>query len=197
MLVTFSLIVVLAAGFICGRLGMFSILAPYSSSIVFYSLCVMVFICSLGLGKDYKNGTGEKITLSTLLYSFGTIAGTLITIPLLSLILGFTFKDSAIIVSGMGWYSLATGLVYSYSPALSVASFSYCVSREIFAVLVMPLLIRKFSKPEVVAVSGSATLNACAAATAVTKDNTILVYGMITGSIVSICVPFMLGFFMR
>ena len=195
MIITLSLMAVLAAGFFIGRVGMLDLLAPYASDIVFYSLCLMVFICSMGMGRDYKEGTDEKITISTIYYAAGTIIGTLLTAPVLSLIFGFTLKDSAVVVSGMGWYSLATGLVYSYNPALSVASFSYCVSREIFAVLLMPILIKKFRKPEVVAIGGSATINACAAASAVTGDNSILIYGMITGSIISVLVPFMLGFF--
>ncbi|MBO4880491.1 MAG: lysine exporter LysO family protein [Firmicutes bacterium] len=188
------LVAVLATGFACGRLGWLSFLAPVESDVVLYTLYVMVFTISVGLGAQYREGEGEKISAKALLYAFGTVAGTLLAAVPMSLFLPVSMKDAVIAASGMGWYSLSTGLVYAYSPSLSVATFVCCVSREILAIFAMPLLIKKFRRPEVVSVGGSATINSCIAAATVSGDNSIVLYGILVGSVISLFVPLLIGF---
>ena len=55
----------------------------------------------------------------------------------MSIVLPVSAKDALICASGMGWYSLSTGLVYTYSPSLSVATFVYCVSREVLSIVIL------------------------------------------------------------
>ena len=188
------LIAVLAAGFACGRLGALSFLEPYESDIVLYTLYVMCFAISISLGAQYREGEGEKLSVKALLYAFGTVAGTLLAAVPMSLFLPVSVKDAMIAASGMGWYSLSTGLVYAYSPSLSVATFVCCVSREILAIFAMPLLIKKFRRPEVVSVGGSATINSCVAAATVSGDNSIVLYGILVGTVISLMVPILIGF---
>ncbi|MBR5640795.1 MAG: lysine exporter LysO family protein [Firmicutes bacterium] len=188
------LVVVLAAGFACGRLGALSFLGPYESDIILYTLYVMCFAISISLGAQYREGEGEKLSGKALLYAFGTVAGTLLAAVPMSLFLPVSAKDAMIAASGMGWYSLSTGLVYTYSPSLSVATFVCCVSREILAIFLMPLLIKRFRRPEVVSVGGSATINSCVAAATVSGDNSIVLYGILVGTVISLMVPFLIGF---
>ena len=136
------LLVVLVAGFACGRLGLLAFLQPVESDIVLYTLYAMVFAISIGIGAQYRDGEGERISAKALLYSAATVAGSLLAAVLLSLLLPISAKDAAICASGMGWYSLSTGLVYTYSPSLSVATFVYCVSREVLSIFIMPLSYR-------------------------------------------------------
>jgi uncharacterized membrane protein YbjE (DUF340 family) len=188
------LVVILAAGFTCGRLGALSFLGPYESDIILYTLYVMCFAISISLGAQYREGEGERLSVKALLYAFGTVAGTLLAAVPISLFLPVSAKDAMIAASGMGWYSLSTGLVYTYSPSLSVATFVCCVSREILAIFLMPLLIKRFRRPEVVSVGGSATINSCVAAATVSGDNRIVLYGILVGTVISLMVPFLIGF---
>ena len=189
------LLVVLVAGFACGRLGLLAFLQPVESDIVLYMLYAMVFAISIGIGAQYRDGEGERISAKALLYSAATVAGSLLAAVLLSLLLPISAKDAAICASGMGWYSLSTGLVYTYSPSLSVATFVYCVSREVLSIFIMPLLIKKFRRAEVVAVGGTATIQSSVACAAVTGDNTIVLYGLLVGTVISMLVPVLIGFF--
>lgn len=189
------LLVVLIAGFACGRLGLLAFLQPVESDIVLYTLYAMVFAISIGIGAQYRDGEGERISVKALLYSAATVAGSLLAAVLLSLLLPISAKDAAICASGMGWYSLSTGLVYTYSPSLSVATFVYCVSREVLSIFIMPLLIKKFRRAEVVAVGGTATIQSSVACAAVTGDNTIVLYGLLVGTVISMLVPVLIGFF--
>ena len=189
------LLVVLVAGFACGRLGLLAFLQPVESDIVLYTLYAMVFAISIGIGAQYRDGEGERISAKALLYSAATVAGSLLAAVLLSLLLPISAKDAAICASGMGWYSLSTGLVYTYSPSLSVATFVYCVSREVLSIFIMPLLIKRFRRAEVVAVGGTATIQSSVACAAVTGDNTIVLYGLLVGTVISMLVPVLIGFF--
>ena len=65
---------------------------------------------------------------------------------------------------------------------------------EILAIFAMPLLIKKFRRPEVVSVGGSATINSCVAAATVSGDNSIVLYGILVGSVISLFVPLLIGF---
>ena len=188
------LIAALAAGFACGRLGALSFLGPYESDIVLYTLYMMCFAISISLGAQYREGEGERLSAKALLYAFGTVAGTLLAAVPMALFLPVSVKDAMIAASGMGWYSLSTGLVYTYSPSLSVATFVCCVSREILAIFLMPLLIKRFRRPEVVSVGGSATINSCVAAATVSGDNSIVLYGILVGTVISLMVPLLIGF---
>ena len=63
------LLVVLIAGFACGRLGWLAVLAPVESEIVIDTLYAMVFAISIGIGAQYRNGEGERLSFQALLYS--------------------------------------------------------------------------------------------------------------------------------
>ena len=105
------LLVVLVAGFVSGRLGLFAFLAPLESEAVIYVLYAMVFAISVGIGAQYRDGEGERLSFKALLYSVTTIAGSLLAACLMSIVLPVSAKDALICASGMGWYSLSTGLV--------------------------------------------------------------------------------------
>ena len=105
------LLVVLVAGFVSGRLGLFAFLAPIESETVIYVLYAMVFAISIGIGAQYRDGEGERLSFKALLYSVTTIAGSLLAACLMSIVLPVSAKDALICASGMGWYSLSTGLV--------------------------------------------------------------------------------------
>ena len=52
-----------------------------------------------------------------------------------------------------------------------------------------------FRRPEVVAVGGTATIQSSVACAAVTGDNTIVLYGLLVGTVISMLVPVLIGFF--
>ncbi len=189
-----GMLLCVALGFGAGRLGYLQWLTALSPSMIMVFLCLMTFIASVDMGKkDFLRElrhAGWKI----IVYSLATVAGTLITVLAISPLLPLTAKDALIAASGMGWYSLATGLVLEYSPSLSVVTFVYCLLREMTAMFLMPVLWKKFEAPELVSIAGSAAMNPSIAATAVTGDQRLIFYGMISGSIVSVFVPVLVPF---
>lgn len=182
------------AGFAAGRMGLFAVLMPSGSTIILVCLCFMAFLASIEIGKkDFLNEI-KKAGLPMILYSMGTVAGTLSMAVFISFLLPLSTKDCLIAASGMGWYSLATGLVFPYSASLSVVTFVACLLRELFAMFFMPILWRKFQPPEIVSIAGAAGLNPSVAAATVTGEQRLVFYGMINGTIISIFVPLLVAF---
>ncbi|NCB41803.1 MAG: lysine exporter LysO family protein [Clostridia bacterium] len=184
----------LCAGFLSGRLGLFEILIPSGSMIILVCLCFMTFLASVEIGKKDFLSEIKKAGICIVLYAFGTIAGTLLAAALVSVVLPLSTKDCLIAASGMGWYSLATGLVFPYSAALSVVTFVSCLLRELSAMFFMPILWRRFKAPEIISIAGSAAMNPSIAAATITGDQKLVFYGMINGTIVSIFVPVLIPF---
>lgn len=182
------------AGFAAGRFGFLYMLTPFSSAIIIVCLCFMAFLASIEIGKKDFLSEVKKAGLPMILYAFGTIAGTLAMAVFVSFLLPLSTKDCLIAASGMGWYSLATGLVFTYSASLSVVTFVSCLLRELCAMFFIPILWRKFQLPEAVSIAGSAALNPSVAAATVTGDQRLVFYGMINGTIISICVPVLVPF---
>lgn len=182
------------AGFMAGRYGLFSVLTQTGPTIILVCLCLMTFLASVEIGKKDFLSEIKKAGLPIILYALGTIAGTLVMASVVSLVLPLSTKDCLIAASGMGWYSLATGLVFPYSASLSVVTFVACLLRELSAMFLMPVLWRKFSSPEIVSIAGSAAMNPSIAAATITGDQRLVFYGMISGTIVSIFVPVLVPF---
>lgn len=184
----------LGAGFAAGRLGWFSWLNGASAALITLCLCLMTFIASVDIGKRDFLGEVRRSGVKIILYSLATIAGTLTMAVAVSWLLPLSAKDCLIAASGLGWYSLSTGLVFEYSPSLSVVTFVSCYFRELTAMFLMPVLWKKFQTPELVSIAGSAAMNPCIATATVTGDQLLVFYGMISGSIVSIFVPVLVPF---
>lgn len=183
-----------SVGFATGRLGYLQELASFSSTVIIVCLCLMTLIASIEMGKKDFLKELKQAGWKLIVYSFATIAGTLIMVWLVSPLLPLTAKDALVAASGMGWYSLATGLVFEYSPSLSVVTFVYCLLREIAAMFLIPILWKRFQPPELISIAGSAAMNPSVAAAAITGDHRLVFYGMVSGGIVSVCVPIMVPF---
>ena len=190
-----AMLLTVAAGFLAGQAGWLQELAPYSNPIIMGCLYTMSFIAGVDMGKQGFFKELKKAGWRVILFCAGTLAGTLLAVLACSPLLPLTAKDALIVASGMGWYSLATGLVMVYSPVLSVAVFVSCLSRELLAMFLMPLLWKKFQVPELVSLSGCASMSPSVAAATVTGDQTFVFYGMISGSLVSALVPVMVPLF--
>ncbi len=184
----------LGAGFAAGRLGYIQGLSSVSSVIIMTCLCLMTLIASIDMGKQDFIRDLKRAGWRIVAYAFATIAGTLVMAVALSPLIPLSAKDALVAASGMGWYSLATGLVFDYSPSLSVVTFVYCLFREMTAMFLMPLLWKRFQAPELVSIAGSASMNPSIAAATITGDQRLVFYGMISGSIVSVFVPVLVPF---
>jgi len=115
----------LVAGFCSGKFGLIRFPDALSSNIVMGCLCLMMFVASIDMGKQNLLKDLRKAGGRIVAYAFATIAGTLISGWAFAPLLSLSAKDALVTVSGMGWYSLAAGLVFEYSPALSIATFVY------------------------------------------------------------------------
>ncbi len=183
-----------AAGFGIGRLGWLQGISSVSGAVIMTCLCLMTLMASIDMGKQDFLKELKHAGWQIIAYAFATIAGTLLMVWIVSPLLPLSAKDALVAASGMGWYSLSTGLVFDYSPSLSVVTFTYCLFREMAALFLIPVLWEKFKAPELISLAGSAAMNPSIAAAAVTGDQRLVFYGMVMGNIVSVFVPVMVPF---
>ena len=184
----------LVAGFTAGRLDWLQWLNSCGSVIITICLCFMTFIASVDMGKKDFMGEVRRSGAKIILYSLATIVGTLIMAVVVSWALPLSAKDCLIAASGLGWYSLSTGLVFEYSPSLSIVTFVACYFREFTGMFLMPVLWKRFQTPELVSISGAAAMNPCISTATITGDQLLVFYGMISGSIISVFVPVLVPF---
>ena len=184
-----SMLFFIFAGFGAGYFDLIDIPEAIGSTAIMVLLCFMMFVASIEMGKLGFIKDLREAGLRIATYALATVAGTLVSAWAFAPLLSISGKDALVTASGMGWYSLAAGLVFEYSPPLSIATFVYCLFRELGAIFLMPVLWKRFQVPELVSLAGSAAMNPAVAATAVTGDQAFIFYGMISGSIVSMFVP--------
>ena len=122
-------------------------------------LLILVLVgISLGIKMQFKKNI-LSLDLKIFIFPIGTIVGTFLPIVIISsLIPGYSFKDCLLIVSGMGYYSLAsimvTGLV---SSNVVLLVFFTSLIREFLVLLFAKPITRILSSRSLISIAASAS----------------------------------------
>lgn len=123
-----------------------------------WTLWLFMFMIGLSIGADKKLAEIlGKLRFSTLLLPLATTAGTFAGAALASVFLVWTLGDCLAVGAGFGYYSLSSVFIGQYKgPELGAVALVCNILRELFTLLLAPLLARFFG-PESVIVSGGST----------------------------------------
>lgn len=106
-------------------------------------LRALLFFIGVDLGVELHRLDLRKLALPVLLAPLFNILLTLGTGALFSLFTRLSLKESLLLVSGLGWYSLSSVLISNQGLALlGILAFIHNVFRELLAILSMPLAAR-------------------------------------------------------
>lgn len=187
-----SLQILLSVGFGIG-IGYFllpSSLFSKTDIIIDIGLCLLLFFVGMDIGK--QKGTlsklkkmGFKILLVPLMIIIGSIVGSIAG----GLILGMAVNESGAIGAGLGWYSLSSIILASYSMELSAIAFLTNVFREIIALITVPIIAKKIGYLESIAPCGATAMDTSLPIISRSTDSQIAIVAFITGVILSIMVP--------
>ena len=133
----------LIAGVLCGRLlpGMDEGTLSQGAQYVLYLLMFSVGI-SVGGNKQVFRRIREY-HFRILVIPLGIIAASLASAPICALLTGLPLRDSAAIVSGLGWYSLSGVMIAEYAGAeMGTLAFLANLARELLSFLLIPFLAR-------------------------------------------------------
>ncbi|WP_048148677.1 lysine exporter LysO family protein [Palaeococcus ferrophilus] len=162
------------------------------------TLYLLIFIIGLDVGRNRAiagelrelGPLGVKLPLATIL---GSLSGGAVA----ALIGGVPLKWGLAISAGFGWYSLTGPLLAQYSPLYGVLGFTANLTREIFTILIYPLVIKHLPKELAVSMGGATTMDSTLPVMVKFggSDVTLVafVHGFILTSLAPVLIPLILG----
>lgn len=201
---TFIILICVAIGMALGYLVVkpfygvaiddFSVLA---GKCIKLGLCVLIFFVGMDLGFEGNIlGSIRKAGYRVVLLPFVVIAGSLLGGLAAGTVLGLSAKESLAVAAGMGWYSLAPGIIMEAGfVTASAISFLHNVFREILSILLAPLVAQKVGALEPVGVAGAPAMDVCLPVIERACGPHVVVYSFLSGAIVSIFVPILVTLF--
>lgn len=156
-------------------------------------LCILMVFVGLDLGLE---GTVlsmmKEAGLRILVFPLACIVGTLLGAALCGLLFKLSLPESLAIGAGFGWYSLAPGIIMEagYLTA-SAISFLHNVMREIFSILLLPLIAEKVGYIEAACIPGAPAMDVCLPIVNRATQGKAVTYGFVTGVTMSFLVPIM------
>jgi len=189
--------ILLAAG--CGLLAGYFIVPPefiaISGNVLIGGLCVLMFFVGMDLGisgtvvPNFKK-VGWRVVVFPIMVIIGTLVGTFVA----SLFLPISGKEAMAIGSGMGWYTFAPVLLSDYSAQISAISFLHNVMRELFGLMLIPVVAKYIGYVEAVGLPGGAAMDVGVAVVDRVAGPNAAVYSFVAGLILSVCVPILVPF---
>lgn len=167
--------------------------------IIDLGLCLLLFFVGIDIGRN-KNILSEikEYGYKILLVPVMIILGTLLGSSLSSLILNLTVFEAAAVGAGLGWYSLSAIELSKYSAELGTLAFLSNVSREIIAIIIIPLVAKKIGYLETVAPAGATSMDTCLPIITKSTNGGISIIAFFSGfiltALVPILVPLIIGF---
>jgi len=185
-------LLVLVAGILTGHFY-----APEFGNLYEIMLYLLIMIIGIDLGQSFRlreirklGGLAIKLPLSTLL---GSLLGGLAA----SLSLGIELKWGLAIAAGCGWYSLTGPLIAQYSAVYGTLGFLANLTREIFTVLLYPLVIGRIRKELAVSMGGATTMDTTLPIMTKFGGSEVGLIAFIHGFVLTALVPFIVPFILQ
>lgn len=184
------ILVSVVLGFISGANFLPEIFIEMSGPLLIVGLSLLLFFVGIDLGIE---GTViesfKKVGWRVLIFPFAIIIGTLVFAFLVSLFLPITAKESMAVSAGFGWYTLAPIILAEYSAEISALSFLYNVMREMFGIILIPVVAKYIGFIEATSLPGAASMDVCLPIVEKATAPNITIYSFVSGVALSIAVP--------
>lgn len=161
-----------------------------ADNIIVAGLSILLLLIGIDIGRagtiveNFKKA-GLKILVFPVANVLGTFAGAAVG----SLFLSVTAVEALTVGSGFSWYSLAPMLIEPQSAELAAMSFMHNVMRELFGIILIPVVAQKIGYIETTALPGAAAMDVCIPIVERTTTPDVAVYSFVMGVVLSICVP--------
>jgi uncharacterized membrane protein YbjE (DUF340 family) len=172
---------------------------PLMDSISGWALTFLVFLVGIGIGRNRDllktlREAGVRMLLIPASVALGTLAGCAAAGALLSMQPG----QSLAVGAGFGWYTLSGVLLGQlHSPALGAMAFLANVARELLAVLLIPVLARRWSFTMAVAPGGATTMDTTLPLISSCTDSKTAMLAFANGVVLSSLVPVLVPLLLR
>lgn len=187
---TFWIVGAVLVGMLAGRFLLPPAVSESCGTIIDFGLYLLLFLVGVDMGKqggvwDSIRQAGFGVLLIPVAVCVGTFAGA----ALAGLFLPMGVKDSIAASAGFGWYSLAPTLLEKYSLSVSATAFLSNVMREIFSILLVPVIAPRLGYVEAVAPCGATAMDTLLPMVVSSTSDRITIYSFVSGVILSLAVP--------
>lgn len=167
----------------------------YTGYVIDIGLCLLLLMVGIDIGRQKSAFEDIKKTGAIiLLVPIMTAAGTIIGSSAAGIILKMPLKEAAAIGAGFGWYTLSSVMLADYSAQIGAAAFISNVMRELFAILLIPLVSSKIGYLEAIAPPGATAMDTSLPMVTRFTDGRTAVYSFVSGVILSMMVPILVPF---
>lgn len=169
---------------------------PMLSNLMDIGLCALLFFVGIDIGKNkdvmkQMKEIGIKAVSTPLMTGIGSILGAVVC----GMMMGYSFKDAGAIGAGFGWYSLSAIIIAPYSSEISALAFMSNVSREVIAIIVIPLVAKYIGYNEAIAPAGATAMDTTLPIISKATDGKTAIISFVTGLTLSIMVPILVPIF--
>lgn len=185
-------------GAIIGFLFIPEVFLKYIGTIMDFGLCALLFFVGIDLGRNKEifvqmKEIGLRVIALPLVVAMGSIFGAV----LVGMFFGYTPSKSAAVGSGFAWYTLSPIIIAPYSAELSAVAFLANVTREVTAILFIPIIAQKIGYLEAVATTGAAGMDTLLPVVSKSTDARTAIICFINGVVLTMLVPILVSFFIQ
>jgi len=162
-----------------------------------YALYVVMFLAGAGIGADRKSWhLIRSVNIKILLVPGGIILGTFAGVALASLLLPTLHLREALAVgAGFGYYSLSAVFISElHSETLGLIALLSNMFREIFTLLLTPLLVKYFGNLAGIASGGATSMDTTLPVISKYSGKEYAIISLFSGLVLTILVPFLVTF---
>jgi len=162
-----------------------------------YMLYLLMLLAGVGIGADRKSWRVLRaMNIKILLVPTGIIVGTFSGAALFSLIIpSLHLREVLAVSAGFGYYSLSSVFISElHSETLGLVALLSNMSREIFTLLLTPLLVKYFGKLSGIASGGATSMDTTLPVISKYSGREFAVISLFSGIILTILVPFLVTF---
>lgn len=170
----------------------------YIGTIMDFGLCALLFFVGIDLGKNKEvfiqiKELGAGIIALPFIVAVGSIFGAV----LVGTFLGYAPNESAAIGSGFAWYTLAPIIIAPYSAEISAVAFLANVTREVCAILIIPMVASRIGYMEAVSTTGAAGMDTLLPVVSKATDPKTAIICFVNGVVLTMLVPVLVSFFIQ
>lgn len=195
--VTIKILLAVGAGILSGLFLFPASMADYMGTFISGGLCLLLFFVGIDIGRQENivgkiKDLGVKVLLVPLMVAVGSITGAIVG----GYFIGIPIQHAGAIGAGFGWYSLSAIELAKHSAQLGTLAFITNVSREIIAIITIPLIAKYIGKLESIAPAGATAMDTTLPIISNATDGNTAVVSFITGVTLSLLVPIIVPFIM-
>jgi uncharacterized membrane protein YbjE (DUF340 family) len=185
----------LLLGVLCGR---FLPGLPDNAVDTAISACIALVVFSAGVDVGTKKTIFRMLAQyreKVLLVPLGTALGSALAGGLLGMALGIPINEAAAVASGLGYYSLSSGILTGLGGAgLGALAFIANVFRELLALAITPFIAKYISPYCAVTPGGATSMDTTLGIISRSTNEEITVIAMLHGVILTVAVPILVPF---